>query len=154
MSITASGLYGLTLEKMFINTAAQSLEAETHKMLLVTDTYTPNYDTDAFRNVAGIASNEIPAGGGYTTGGVTITTTEIAPATPAAGQLRWDHDDTSWAASTITNTMAGVDYFNVGTAATDQLIALLDFVTAVSTVSGLLTVQIATNGVFYLDHTP
>lgn len=150
MAITASGLYGLTLEKMFIDTAGQSLEAETHKMLLVTDTEAPNFDTHDFRN--DIAAEN--TGTGYTTGGATITTTEIAIATPAAGQLRWDHDDVSWSTSTITSAMAGVDYFNVGTSATDQLIALLDFVTAVSTVSGLLTVQLATNGCFYLDYTP
>lgn len=151
MAITASGLYGLTLEKMFIDTAGQSLEAETHKMMLVTDSYSPNYDTHDFRDDIGANEN---TGTGYTTGGATITTTEIAIATPAAGQLRWDHDDVSWSSSTITAAMAGVDYFNVGTSATDQLIALLDFVTAVTTVSGLLTVQIATNGVFYLDYTP
>lgn len=153
MSITASGLYGLTLEKIFIDTAAQSLEAETHKMLLVTDAYTPNFDTDAFRNLAGLGSAE-NTGTGYTAGGATITTTEITVGSPAAGQLKWAHADVSWASSTITSAMAGVDYFNVGTSATDQLIALLDFVTAVSTVSGLLTVQIATNGVFFLDFTP
>lgn len=150
MTINGSGLYGLTLEKMFIDTAAQSLEAETHKMLLTTDSYSPNYDTDDFRNDISTENT----GTGYTTGGATITTTEIAIATPAAGQLRWDHDDVSWSSSTITAAMAGVDYFNVGTSATDMLIALLDFVTAVTTVSGLLTVQIATNGVFYLDYTP
>ena len=153
MSITASGLYGLSLEKMFIDTLGESLEAEDHFMLLVTDSYTPNFDTHDFYNDI---TNEIGSGGGYTTGGNTITTTEITVGSPAAGQLKWDHDDGAWAASTITNAMAAVDYTNVaGIAnATDQLIALMDFVTAVSTVSGLLTVQIAANGVFYLDYTP
>lgn len=150
MAISASGLYGLTLEKMFIDTAGQSLEAETHKMMLVTDSYTPAYDTHDFRDDV---TNEV-SGTGYTAGGTTITTTEITVASPAAGQLRWDHADPSWSGSTITSAMAGIDYFNVGTAATDQLIGLLDFVTAVSTVSGLLTVQIAANGVFYVDYTP
>ncbi len=151
MAITASGLYGPTLEKMFINTAAQSLEAETHRGMLVLDAYTPNYDTDAFRSTP--TTNEA-SGTGYTAGGTTITTTEITLATPATGTLRWDHDDPQWANSTITNAMALVDYFNVGTAATDQLICLLDFVTAVSTSNGLLLVQIAANGIFNLDHTP
>lgn len=150
MSITASGLYGLTFEKMFIDTAAQSLEAETHKGMLVQDAYTPAFDTHDFRNDV---TNEV-SGTGYSTGGTTITTTEITIGSPAAGQLKWDHDDVSWSGSTITSAMALVDYFNVGTSGTDQLIALLDFVTAVSTVSGLLTVQIAANGVFYLDYTP
>jgi hypothetical protein len=150
MAITASGLYGLTLEKMFIDTAAQSLEAETHKMLLVLDAYTPDYDVHDFRNDV---TNEA-SGTGYTTGGATITTTEITVGSPSAGVLKWDHDDVSWSTSTIASAMAGVDYFNVGTSATDQLICLLDFVTAVSTSAGLLLVSIHANGVLNLDYSP
>ena len=150
MSITASGLYGLTLEKMFIDTAAQSLEAETHKALLCEDGYTPNYDTHDFRNDV---TNEC-TGTAYTTGGVTITTTEITIASPSAGVLKYDHDDAQWASSTIANAMALVGYFNVGSSATDMLIYLLDFVTAVTTSNGLLLVQINSNGVFNLDYTP
>ena len=151
MAITASGLYGLTLEKMFIDTAGQSLEAETHKMLLVTDTEAPNFDTHNFRD--DIAA-EIANGNGYTTGGSTITTTEIAIGSPAVGQLKWSHDPVTWASSTITAAMAAVNYFNVGTSATDQLIALMDFVTAVTTSNGSLVVTLAANGCFYLDYTP
>jgi hypothetical protein len=50
MAITASGLYGLTLEKMLIDTAGQSLEAETHKGMLMLDAYTQNFDTHYFRD--------------------------------------------------------------------------------------------------------
>lgn len=150
MTITASGLFGLTLEKMFIDTAAQSLEAETHKALMTTDTYAPDFDVHDFRNDV---TNEV-TGTGYSSGGTTITTTEITVGSPSAGVLKYDHDDVQWASSTIANAMCLVGYFNVGTSATDQLIYLLDFVTAVSTTAGLLLVQIATNGVFNLDYTP
>lgn len=150
MAITASGLYGLTLEKMLIDTAGQSLEAETHKGLLVTDTYTPAFDTHDFRDDV---TNEV-TGTGYTAGGETLTTTEITVGSPAAGSLKWDHADVSWTSSTITDAMALIDYFNVGTAATDQLILLLDFVTAVSTSNGTLLVQLAADGAFNLDYTP
>lgn len=150
MSITASGLFGLTLEKMFIDTASQSMEAETHKGLLVDDTYTPNFDTHDFRNDV---TNEV-VGAGYTAGGATITTTDITIGAPSAGVLKWDHDDVSWSASSIPSAMALVDYFNVGSAATDQLLALLDFVTAVTTSTGLLLVSIHANGVLNLDYTP
>lgn len=153
MSITASGLYGLTLEKMFIDTAGQSLEAETHKGMLVLDVYTPAFDTHDFRNDI-TSGDEVTAGSGYTAGGATITTTEITVGSPSAGTLKWAHADVSWASSTITNAMALVDYFNVGSSATDQLILLLDFVTAVSTTNGLLQVTIAANGCFNLDFTP
>lgn len=148
MAITASGLYGLTLEKMFIDTAGQSLEAETHKALLVTDSYTHNYDTHDFRD--DVNASEV-SGTNYTAGGNTITTTNI---TLSSGVLTYDHDDVQWATSTIANAMALIGYFNVGSAATDQLIYLLDFVTAVSTTAGLLLVQINASGVFTLDYTP
>ena len=147
MTIIASGFYGLTLEKMFINTAAQSMEAETHKGLLVTDTEAPNFDTHDFRN-------DILAectGTGYSAGGATVTATEV---TLASGTLTWDFADPSWAASTIANAMAHITYFNVGSAATDQLLLLLDFVTAVSTTAGTLTVQVNASGAMTLDFTP
>jgi hypothetical protein len=42
----------------------------------------------------------------------------------------------------------------VSSSATDQLVYLLDFVTAVSTTAGLLLVSIHANGVFNWDYTP
>ncbi len=148
MSITASGVYGLTLEKMLIDTLGESLEAEDHKMALVTDTYTPAFDTHDFH---ADLTNEIGSGGGYTTGGTAFTATEV---TLSSGTLTWDFADVTWAASTITSAMAGICITNVGSSATDQLILLLDFVTAVSTSSGLLTVAINASGALTLDYTP
>jgi hypothetical protein len=150
MAITASGIYALTQEKMWTDTAGQSLEAETHKEMLVEDGYTPNFTTHDFRDDV---TNEI-SGVGYSSGGSTITTTEIIIGSPAAGQMMWDHADTAWAGSTLTNVMAAIDYFNVGSAATDMLIVLLDFISAVSTSSGTLTVQISSSGAYYSDFTP
>jgi hypothetical protein len=151
MAITASGVYGLTEEKRMINTAGISLESETLvKGLLVQDAYTPSYDVHDFRDDI---TNEV-SGTGYTAGGVVLTGTEVTVGSPAAGQTKWDHNDPTWPASTITNAMALVDYYNVGTAATDMLHLLLDFVTAVSTTNGLLTVQLAANGAVFYDLTP
>jgi hypothetical protein len=147
MSITASGLFGLTWEKMFIDTAGQSMEAETHKCLMTTDTYTPNFDTHDFRDDV---TNEV-TGTGYTAGGNTITTTTW---TIATGILTYDHDDVTWPSSTIANAMCGIDYFNVGTAATDQLLFLMDFVTAASSSGGTFTIQINASGAVTLDFTP
>jgi len=148
MAISASGLYLLTFEKMFIDTAGQSLEAETHKGMLMLDAYTHDYNAHDFRN--DLTANEA-SGTGYSAGGTGITTTEV---TIATGTLTWDHADVSWAASTIANAMALVDYFNVGADTTDQLICLSDFVTAVSTSNGTLLVTLAATGMFTLDGTP
>ena len=152
MAITASGLYLLTEEKRQIDTVGISMESETAiKGALILDAYTPNYDTHDFLN--DVEANEA-SGTGYTAGGVVLTGTETTVGSPAAGQIKWDHNDPSWSSSTIANAMALLDYYEVGASSADMLILLLDFVTAVSTSNGLLTVQIAANGAYYLDGTP
>jgi len=148
MAITADGLYGLTIEKMFIDTAGQSMEAETHKECLIPDaSNTPNFDTDDFRNDVTEST-----GTGYTAGGVTCTGTEI---TLSAGVLTFDMVDTVYPTVTFAGAqapMAGIFYFNVGTAATDQLIVLQDFVTSVTPTAANLTIQHSGTGVFTLTY--
>lgn len=151
MAINGSGLYYITWDKMTIDTAGQSIEAETHKGLLVTDTYTPNYSTHDFRDDI---TNEIGSGGGYTTGGNTITTTVTTLDAPSSGVWKWDFDDPQWPSSTIVSAMGHVPYFNVGSAATDQLLCLQDFVTAATTNNGLLLVANHADGVINTDYVP
>lgn len=147
MAITASGMYGLTLEKCFIDTLGESFEAEDNKVLLVTDSYTPNFDTHDFYNDI---TNEV-TGTNYTAGGQAMTATEL---TISSGVLTFDSQDPSWASSTIANAMAAVHYFNVGSGATDQLGFLSDFVTAASTTNGTMAVQVSGSGWWTLDYTP
>lgn len=148
MTVTASGLYGLTLQK-FLNVSTlptNGLDSETAvKVLMCTDTEAPNFDTHDFRNdiVAEVS------GTGYTTGGNVITSTAL---TLSSTVLTYDAADTSWSSSTIANAMAAVGYFNVGTAATDPLVWLSDFVTAASSSSGTFTVQWSASGIFTLDY--
>ena len=151
MAVTASGLYGLTLEKMMNATAlpTNGLESETAvKVLMVTDSEVPNFDTHDFRNdilaeVTGTA---------YTAGGVVITSTEL---TLASGVLTYDAADASWAGSTISNAMAAVGYFGRGGASSaDELVFLSDFVTAASSSSGTFTIQWNAAGIFTVDYTP
>jgi len=148
VSITASGMYGPTLEKVFIDTAGISIESETlMKVMMMTDTYTPNFDTHDFRDDV---TNEV-SGTGYTSGGIAITSTEV---TFTGGVLTYDSADPSWAGSTITNAMGAAVYYNVGTAATDPLFFLSDFVTAASSSAGTFTIQVSASGWFTLDYTP
>lgn len=148
MTVTASGLYGLTLQK-FLNVSslpASGLDSETAvKVLMVTDTEAPNFDTHDFRNdiLAEVT------GTGYTLGGNVITSTAL---TLSSTVLTYDAADTSWASSTIANAMAAVGYFNVGTSATDPLVWLSDFVTAASSSAGTFTVQWSASGIFTLDY--
>ena len=145
MAITASGLFGLTLEKCFNNGAALNLEAEDNKCAMITDSATPDFTTHDFWN--DLSANEV-SGAGYSTGGVAYTATEI---TLSGGVLTYDAADVSWAASTITSAMAAVGY---AAAVTNELIFLSDFVTAASTTSGTFTIQWNASGIFTLDFTP
>lgn len=147
MAITAAGWFGLSLEKMMIDTLGESLEAEDNKVLMTTDTYTPNFDTHDFRNDI---TNEV-TGTGYSAGGTALTSTEV---TLSSGTLTFDAADVSWAASTIANAMAAVLYTNVGADTTDQLILLSDFVSAASSSSGTFTIQWSASGLTTIDYTP
>jgi hypothetical protein len=151
MAVTASGLYGLTLEKMMNATSLPSsgLESETAvKVLMVTDSESPNFDTHNFRD--DIAAEV--TGTNYTAGGVAITSTEL---TLSSGVLTYDAADASWASSTIANAMAAVGYFARGGASSaDELVFLSDFVNAASSSSGTFTIQWSASGIFTVDYTP
>lgn len=148
MAITASGVFGLSLEKMFIDTLGQSLEAEDNNYWLLADAATPDFTTHDFR--ADLVANEV-TGTNWAAGGVALTSTEI---TLAAGVLTFDAADVSVASTTITSAMASVLSTSVGSDATDQLVCLHDFVTAVSTVNGTFQIQWNASGLVTFDYTP
>jgi hypothetical protein len=152
VAITASGIYGLTLEKMMNSTSLPSsgLESETAvKVLMVTDSESPDFNADNFRD--DVTANEV-SGTGYSAGGVVITSTEI---TISGGVLTYDAADASWASSTIANAMAAVGYFARGGADTaDELVWLSDFVNAASSSNGTFTVQWSGSGILTVDFTP
>jgi hypothetical protein len=150
MAITASGLYGLTLEKFFIDTLGDSLEAEDGTLALVNDSHTPDFNA---HNFADDLTNEI-SGGNYARDAV--TSTEI---TIATGVLTYDAADTVFDNAggndvTISSAMAGVLLRTTGNDATAELIGLWDFVTAASCTNSTFTVQWNASGMFTLDFTP
>ena len=147
MAITAAGLFGLTLEKMMIDTAGVSLEGETNKIALVQDGYTPNFDTHDFH---ADLTNEV-TGTGYTAQGVAATSTEI---TLASGTLKFDAADTVFSTVTITDAMAVVLALANGSSATNCIVVLQDFVTAASATAADFTIQHPAAGIFTLDYTP
>jgi hypothetical protein len=91
-------------------------------------------------------TNEVAAGGGYTTGGKTLAATWVQ----AVGTITFDVDDQAWTSSTITARYA-VIYDD--TTANKNLVCfcLLDSTPAdVSTTAGTLTITINASGVFTL----
>ena len=146
----AAGLYGISLEKMMIDTLGESIEAEDLYGELLTDTHTPDFTLDDFH----ADLDNLISGGNYAA--ETISTTEV---TLSSGTLTFDHADTVYDNGgsndvTISNAMAQAGVTTVSGTATDQLIYMLDFISAASSTNSTFTVQIHANGVFTLDYTP
>jgi hypothetical protein len=122
----------------------------TVNLALVTDAYTPNRDTDDFRN--DFTAAELANGNGYTTGGVTLTGVTWSY-DAASDQVRLDCDDPSWTFTAAKTWRYGVGYIDTGGAdTTDPLIFLLTW-DSNQTVSTAYTLTIDTAGLLYLDVT-
>ncbi len=149
MAITASGLYVTNFIDVLDTTQlAVDLDLETHRVALYLDALTPNFSTEVSYSATSEAS-----GTGYTAAGELLTTTVFTEA--VTGSAVFDADDAAWAASTIASAMAAIIYADA--LAANNLIVLSDFVTAVSTTSGTLTVQWtapASGGILNFDLTP
>jgi hypothetical protein len=155
MAITASGFYVQNyLDSLDPTQLAIDLTLATHKISLISDTHTPNFDTDVTWN----STNEV-FGTGWATGGValsaaaagatsTVPTLTISP----TGTMMWDMGDVAVSGTTLTNAMAARIYADA--LAADNLLILVDFVTAFSTVNGTFGITWAAAGVGTWDLTP
>jgi hypothetical protein len=118
---------------------------------LHTTTYTPDTDLHDFQNDL---TNEAPATGGYTTGGVIVGgAAGAAPVdtftyTNATNTWMYDAPDISWTSSTITARYLVLYDSSPGTAATNPLICLFDFDTNQSTSNGTFSIAFNAAGLF------
>lgn len=113
--------YGLGLKDYFAKKIDTT--ADTFKIMLLTSAYVPNGDTDHYRS--DIVAHEVAAGGGYATGGITLTGESLVyDATTKEVRLEWSN--VSWPASTISAAYAAI-YQSTGTDATSILIGYIDF---------------------------
>lgn len=116
--------------------------SDTIKVTLHTNAYTPSQTAHQYQSDL---TNEVAAGGGYTTGGITLANKTEA----FAGQVKkFDADDVSWAASTITARYAVIADTTPGSAATNPLIAYVDFGADVVSTGGAFTITWDANGIF------
>lgn len=115
-------------------------DTDTFKVLLVTSSYAPNKDTHTKRSDV---TNEVAAGGGYSTGGEVATVTVNAVDT-ANDRVDVTLGGSAWAASTVT--ARGAVYYKSrgGASSADELIAYVDFTTDVSTTNGTFTLTSST----------
>ena len=129
----ASLIYNSCLNDMA--TGAIDFDTDTFKIMLVTSSYTPNKDTHTKRSNV---TNEI-TGTGYSSGGTTTTVTVTNDT--ANDRIDIDFSDVSWTSATLT-AAAAVIYKSTGTAASDNLVAYLDFAGNVISTTGTFTVDI------------
>lgn len=147
MAITVNW-FGLGL--LDILEAPRDLEAVTLKLALATASYTPNRDTDDFRN--DFTTNEVANGNGYTTGGVTLTSVATSYDS-ASDQVRLDFDDVSWTFTASTTWRYGIVYIDTaGADSTDPVVGLLTWDSNQS-VSTQYSLTIDSAGLLYLDTT-
>ncbi len=110
-------------------------------MALATSSYTPNQNThDYFNDI----TNEV-TGTGYTAGGATLGTKTVTQSTTTH---TFDAADTVWTTSTITARYAIIYDSTPGTAATNPLIAYVDFGADVSSTAGDFTIAWNASGIF------
>lgn len=126
--------YGGALKKIFDGTGLWDFDTDTFKISLHTSSYTPNQDTHV---TTSDLTNELSSGGGYTTGGETLTTTAVAY-DGTSNEIRFTFDDPSWTSATLSGIRYAVIYRNGGT---NPLLAYVD----------LGSDQAVTSGTFTLD---
>lgn len=149
MAITTAW-YGqglLAMQKQETNT---DLEVVDLFLALVTDTYTPNRDTDDFWN--DVVASELANGSGYTTNGFDVTGATYSY-DAASDQVRLDIGDPSWTFTASKTWRYGVLYERTsGTDATRRLFALLTW-DSNQTVSTSYTLTVDAAGLLFLDAT-
>jgi len=114
----------------------------TIKVMLVTSDYAPDIDTHEFISDV---TNEA-SGTGYTTGGIVLTNRTVT-VDDTNDWAKYDADDISWAASTIT-ARGAVIYKDTGTDTTSPLIAYIDFVSDKSSTAADFIITWHANGIF------
>jgi hypothetical protein len=140
VAITASGLYVLAFKDALQNDIALDVLADTLKVALITNSHTPNFDTDTTWN----STNEV----GTPSGGITLASPTL---TVSSGSLVFDAADTAWGSQTMSGIRACRIYDST---VSDRLICLVNFGSDYSVTSGVLTIEWNASGIFSLDLTP
>lgn len=158
MAVTASGLYVQNfIDALDASNLGIDLSLATHRLSLLSNAATPNFDTDVTWNT----TNEV-AGTGWATPGVLLSAaaaggTSTAPTVTISptGTLMYDMNDVAVSSTTLTNARAVRLYADALTTPTaDALIVLVNFGADFSTSNGTFGIQWAATGVFTVDLTP
>jgi hypothetical protein len=142
---TVAAVYGKHIEGQYGTTAARRIDwaSDTIRVSLHTNTYAEDVDAHDFRDDL---TNEV-TGTGYSAGGNNLASKAIV-FTGASNKVAFDAADLSWTSATISNIRKAVAHKNVGTAATDPLIAIHTFDADISVTAGTFTIAWDADGVF------
>jgi hypothetical protein len=158
MAVTVSGFFVQNfIDELDATNVGLDLTLTTHKVALLSNAATPNFDTD----VTWAVTNEV-SGTGWASGGILFSAaaaggTSLAPTLTIspAGTMMWDMNDVSVASTTLTNARAARMYADALTTPTaDALILLINFGADYSTNNGTFGIQFAAAGVGTWDLTP
>lgn len=155
MAVTVSGVYLANFIDMLDATQlALDFSLTTHKASLLSDSATPNFDTDATWNT----TNEV-TGTGWASGGVLLSAisagaTSASPTNTVSPAGTWMYDNNDWAVSATTITNAKAVRVYADALAGDNLLFLINFGANFSTVNGVFGVQFPSTGVLAVDLTP
>ena len=140
MAVTAK-LYGAVFLAAF-NKEVDLLDDEI-RVSLHTSAYTPDQDVHDYKNDL---TNEHPATGGYTAGGVVLGTKTLTY-TPATNKIMFDAADAVWPSSTITARTAVIYDNTPATDATKPLIGYQQESADISSTGGEFRVAWAAAGI-------
>lgn len=145
----ASGIYGQSFaDALDVSASGLQLDGtDALKVPLVTDTFTPN-----FNSAHGLANltNEV-SGTGYTAGGAAASTPTLVA---SGGYLTFDITvDTAWTSSTFSSVRGAVPFNDtVTTPVADCLLCAVTFGADYSVTAGTLTIQWNASGVFRFQY--
>lgn len=141
MAARAYGKFVQHLAKADIDVDSLALGA-----MLVTSSYTPNYDTHEFR---ADVTNEV-TGTGYSAGGIALTG-EAATLDTTNDWLKIDANDADFGTLTVTGIAGLVIYVVTGSSATDNLVSFHSF--SSQSPSGVnFTYAFHANGIGYITY--
>jgi len=126
--------------KLQLANGNMDLDTDAFKIMLTTSTYTPDIDAHDFRDDV---TNEI-SGTGYTAGGENLAGLPLTK-NNGSDRTEWDFTDPEWTSASFTARYA-VIYKNVGSAATDNLVCYIDFLSDQTVSSGTFTIQLNASG--------
>lgn len=152
MAFPSSGLFVATfVDALDTTQLALDLDLETHKVALYTNSVTAaDLTTDTAYGVGAWASNEVPNGTGYTTGGVALTGTTFVHT--ATGVCTFDATDSAWTTSTFSSVRGCLIYADA--LAGNNAIAAITFGADYSVTSGTFTIVWNASGIFTIDFIP